>query len=230
MITIHTDFGKVHLNTRYLFCQSLYEEWKRPHVAPPASRWGTKLPKQLWPYPCDLDLWPLTLTYDLYIWPWWPWPWPLRSWPWTIFSETRLKTMIFDLWPWSSNLFKIQWTLMHVPNFRSVFQPVQSAERKQIHTQTHTETHTQTDATESITSSANAGSHKVMSRLTKNIKLSKTLSLPFWQSTPPIPFALASVYRLNSLSDEEYQIIIRTLSPLLLAEYTPDTCFAGICI
>ncbi len=49
-----------------------------------------------WPWP----LWHLTLTYDL-------WPWPLWPWPWTIFSDTRLKTGIFtffdlgdlDLWP-----------------------------------------------------------------------------------------------------------------------------------
>ncbi len=45
---------------------------KTPAFTPPASRWGTKITKQLWPWPNDLDLnpcepvrWPLILTYDL---------------------------------------------------------------------------------------------------------------------------------------------------------------------
>ncbi len=54
----------------YLFIHSVGShlktliEWKSPCVPPSASRWDTKLPKQLLPEPCDLGLRPLTLTYD----------------------------------------------------------------------------------------------------------------------------------------------------------------------
>ena len=115
--------------------------------------------------PNNFDLNPVTLTYDLDLWPWWPWPWPLRPWPWTIFSETRLKTgffifltlvtLTFDLWPWPSNLSKIWLSSMRAPNFRSVGPTVQPCRAQ-------TDTHTHTDATENITSSANAGGKKGM--------------------------------------------------------------------
>ncbi len=58
-----------HVHYLYVIWANVSMKWKHPHVAPPASHWGTKLLKQLWPWPCDLDLRP---------WPLWPWP----SWPW----------------------------------------------------------------------------------------------------------------------------------------------------
>ena len=111
-----------------------------------------------------LRLWPLTfvtltltlvnLTYDL--------------WPWTTFSDTRLKTefftflalvtLTFDLWPWPSNLSDIWWSLMCVPNFRSVGPMVWPWERRQKDGQTHTQTH----GTDNITSSANVGGKNVI--------------------------------------------------------------------
>ncbi len=60
-------------------------KWKRPRVAPPASRWGYKTPQTT----LTLTLWPWPTTFDLDLWPWWPWPlWP---WRWTIFSETLIE-------------------------------------------------------------------------------------------------------------------------------------------
>ncbi len=94
------------------------------------------------------------------------WPWPLRPWPWTTFSDTKLKTRIFtfltlvtltfDLW--RSNSSEIWWSFMCVPKFRSVGPTVQRAESKQ--TGTHTYTHRQTNTTKNITYSANVGGKK----------------------------------------------------------------------
>ena len=134
-----------------------YKIWKHPHVAPPVSRWGTKLPKQLWPWPYDCDLWPL--------WPWhWPsWTWPTtfdldpRPWPltlvtltftldhlfwhkaenWIFFTFLTLVTLTFDLWPWPSNSSYIWWFLMCVPNFRSIGTTVWPWERRQMDRHTH---------------------------------------------------------------------------------------------
>ncbi len=72
---------------------------KRPCVAPPASQWGTKLPKQLWPLHSDFDLQPLTLTYDhgdLDLGP----SFLKLGWKLEFFTFLTLVTLTFDLWPW----------------------------------------------------------------------------------------------------------------------------------
>ncbi len=116
-----------------------YMKWKRPRVAPPASRWGTKLPQTtltltLWPWPTTLDLYLGDLDVD---------PCDLDLGPsflklgWKLFfTFLTFLTLTFDLWPWPSNLSEIWWSLMPAPNFRCVGPTVQPAERKQTRTQT----------------------------------------------------------------------------------------------
>ncbi len=91
---------------------------------------GYKAPTNIF----DLDLrpWPLrpvTLTYDLDLFdhdldlgP----PFLILGW----------KLEFLHLWPWPSNSSKIWWSLMCVPNFRSVGPAIQPAERKQTNTHT----------------------------------------------------------------------------------------------
>ncbi len=43
-----------------MLCFWFYEKWKPPCVA--RVNLVESCPQQIWPWPCDLDLWPLTLT------------------------------------------------------------------------------------------------------------------------------------------------------------------------
>ncbi len=109
----------------------------------------------IWPW----SLWHLTLTYDLWHWPLWPWPW-------TIFSDTRLKTGIFtffyfgdlDLWPMTFTLVQDMLDINVCANFQ-VHIPIGLASRAQTDRRTHTHRHTH--GTKNITSSANAGGKKL---------------------------------------------------------------------
>ncbi len=132
-----------------------------------------KLPQKIWPWYCDLTLWPLTLTLatltlesmskiemhfdldlDLSPWPLWPWPWP--SLPWTTFPGQYAENWNFTILTMVTLTYDLD--LQSLPRYvgpwcacASVGPTVQPAERKQ----TPRCIHTQTDATENITSSAN---------------------------------------------------------------------------
>ncbi len=113
------------------FVTLTYNHWPWP-------LWHLTLTYNRWPWP----LWHLTLTYDL-------WPWPLWPWPWTIFSDTRLKTGIFtffdlgdlDLWPMTLTFEPVRDMLdMNVCANFQVHRPNDLASRAQTDRRTHTHT------------------------------------------------------------------------------------------
>ncbi len=130
--------------SKYIYCSDTADG----HGTPSSSWWGRKLPWKLWPWPCDLDLRSLTLTYDI------------RPCP-SIFDLCDFDTRGLDLgppflilglqleflhfwpwwsWPWPLNSSEIWCSLTCVLNFRSVIPMIQPAECKRTDRQTHTQT------------------------------------------------------------------------------------------